>query len=97
MERYLLNERIEREIRSEAQISSLGTLAGVALGVLTRLCCGEQAYRVPGGAAGMGLLITTIPGVRGARLSDYVVNIANCEIGYYAGVFATDYVLNLMK
>jgi hypothetical protein len=34
---------------------------------------------------------------RKAKPIEYLINIGSCEAGYYAGVYATEYALNLMK
>jgi hypothetical protein len=92
-----LEKIIERESRNKFKINRWGTLTGVAIGILTRLGVGEQAYRLPGGAAAAGILFTIIPRGLKTPVMDYFVNIANCEIGYYAGVIATDRVLSLIQ
>lgn len=67
---------------------------GLAIGVGTRLTCGENAYTLPGGAVAGGM-ITSFS--QKAKPIGFLINIASCEAGYYAGVYATEYALNLMK
>lgn len=71
----------------------LGTVAGFGLGVLTQLALGDQAYRTPGGAVGMGVTLALLS--KNHKLADYLLNIANCEIGYYMGVIAAEQVVKL--
>ncbi len=67
---------------------------GMTLGVATRLTCGKNAYALCGGALLAGWLISSN---RKGKPTEYLINIASSEGCYYAGVFATEYALNLMK
>jgi len=52
------------------------------------------ADTLPGGAVGGGMMTSFS---QKAKPIGYLINIASCEAGYYAGVYATEYALNLMK
>ena len=85
------------KLNSCMDLYSYKGITSFTLGVLTRLAIGKDAYHSVGGAVGAGVLFSSHFNQASSTQNNTLLNIIDCEIGYFAGVAFTDYLCTLYR